>query len=59
MTMMWGYHYNRGKRVGYNITFGNFTLHEVSSADKARIIREIKQSGYTNDQITVEREEIS
>ena len=40
-TMMYGYSYDRGTRVGYNISFGGFILHEVSSKDKARIISEI------------------
>lgn len=57
MTMMWGYHYNEGKRVGYNITFNGFRLSNVASTDKARIIREIKQSGYNRNEIDVERVE--
>jgi hypothetical protein len=56
-TMSWGYHYNQGVRVGYDIRFGRFTLWNVSSKDKSRIIKEIKQSGYSKDEITIERVE--
>jgi len=54
-TYMFGYTYDRGVRVGYNISFGNCMLSFVSSKDKARIIREIKQMGYTKDEIEIER----
>jgi len=53
--MSYGYHYNRGKKVGYDIHFGNFTLFFVSAKDKSRIIKEIKQSGYGKEDITEER----
>jgi hypothetical protein len=62
MTMSWGYHYNEGKRVGYNISFSNnngtFVLHNVAASDKSRIIKEVKQAGYTADEIDVERVEL-
>jgi hypothetical protein len=61
MTMMWGYHYNEGVRVGYDISFennnGRFILHNVSSKDKGRIISEIKQAGYKRSEIDVDRVE--
>lgn len=61
MTYGWGYYFNQGKRVGYDITFSNshgtFVLYNVSSKDKARVIREIIKDGYTRDEITVERKE--
>lgn len=61
MTMSWGYHYNEGKRVGYNISFSNsrgtFVLSNVASTDKCRIIREIKESGYKRNEISVDRVE--
>jgi len=57
MTMMYGYHYNEGKRVGYNITFNGFILHNVASSDKSRIVSEIKQSGYSKDEIEIDRVE--
>ncbi|BFU77281.1 hypothetical protein ALC152_04960 [Arcobacter sp. 15-2] len=57
MTYMWGFSYDRGKRVGYDISFGDFTISFVSSKDKARIIREIKERGYKRSEITVERRE--
>lgn len=61
MTYSWGYEYNIGKRVGYNISFSNkngtFTLCNVSSKDKSRIIKEIKQDGYSKEEITIERVE--
>ncbi len=56
-TMSFGYHYDRGVRVGYDISFGRVRLSFVSSKDKGRIIREIKQSGYTTDEIDIERVE--
>ena len=57
-TMMYGYTYNRGVRVGYNIQFGNIILFEVSSKDKNRIVSEVKKSGYSKDEIDIERVEI-
>lgn len=57
-TMMYGYSYDRGVKVGYNISFGGIILHEVSSKDKARIVREIKQAGYMRDEISIKRVEI-
>ncbi len=57
-TMMYGYTYNRGVRVGYNIQFGNIILFEVSSKDKNRIVSEVKKSGYSKDEIDMERVEI-
>lgn len=56
--MMYGYTYNRGVRVGYNIQFGNIILFEVSSKDKNRIVSEVKKSGYSKDEIDMERVEI-
>lgn len=55
MTMMFGYRYNVGKRIGYNISFNNFILYNVSASDKARIIAEIKRAGYSKNEIFVEK----
>ena len=57
-TMMHGYTYDRGVRVGYNIKFGNIVLFEVSSKDKNRIVLEAKKSGYSTEEISIERVEI-
>lgn len=57
-TMMYGYCYDRGIRVGYNISFGDFVLYEVSSKDKSRIVSEIKKAGYSKNEISIERVEI-
>lgn len=61
MTYAWGFYFNEGKRVGYNISFtnknGTFILWNVSSKDKSRIIKEIKEDGYKKEEITVERVE--
>jgi hypothetical protein len=56
-TMSYGYHYDMGVRVGYNISFGSVRLSNVSSKDKSRIIREIKEAGWKKSDIAVEREE--
>ncbi|KAB7889574.1 hypothetical protein [Poseidonibacter ostreae] len=56
-TMSYGFHYDRGQKVGYDISFGSVRLSFVSSKDKARIIKEIKSSGYSKDEITIERRE--
>jgi len=56
-TMSFGYHYDRGVRVGYDISFGRVRLSFVSSKDKGRIIREIKESGWKRNEIGVERVE--
>ncbi len=56
-TMAWGYHYDEGKKVGYNISFGNIILWNVSSKDKSRIIREIKRdTGLSEDEIEIKRD---
>ncbi len=57
-TMMYGFTYDRGVRVGYNIEFGSIILFEVSSKDKNRIVFEIKKSGYSKNEISVECVEI-
>ncbi len=61
MTYAWGFYFNEGKRVRYDITFSNrngtFVLRNVSSRDKARIVREIIKDGYKREEITVERRE--
>lgn len=54
-TMMFGYHYDRGVRVGYDISFPNGRLSFVSSKDKSRIVAELKQAGWSKDEIEVER----
>jgi len=56
-TMSYGYHYDRGVRVGYNISFGNIFLPFVSSKDKNRIIKEIQKSGYSKNDIEITRVE--
>ena len=61
MTYAWGFYFYEGKRVGYNISFSNkngtFVLYNVSSKDKARVIKEIMADGYKREEITVERRE--
>lgn len=56
-TFAYGFNYDRGKRVGYDISFGSIILFFVSSKDKNRIIREIKKSGYKEEEIKIERVE--
>ncbi len=56
-TMSFGFKYDRGAKVGYNISFGSVLLSFVSSKDKSRIIKEIKESGYKRSEITIERRE--
>jgi hypothetical protein len=56
-TMSFGYHYDLGIRVGYDISFNGVILHNVSSKDKGRIIKEIKESGHLRKDISVERNE--
>lgn len=56
-TMSFGFHYNRGKKVGYDISFGSVLLSFVSSKDKSRIIKEIKEAGYKASEITVTKRE--
>jgi hypothetical protein len=56
-TMSFGYHYDLGVRVGYDISFNRVILHNVSSTDKGRIIKEIKESGVLRKDITIERNE--
>jgi len=56
-TMSFGYHYNRGKKVGYNISFGNIFLPHVSYKDKNRIIKEIQKNGYSRKNIEIIRVE--
>ena len=56
-TMSFGYHYNSGVRVGYDISFKSVILHNVSSADKGRIVREIKEAGVLRKDIIIERNE--
>lgn len=62
MTYAWGFYFNEGKRVGYDISFSNkngtFVLYNVSSKDKARVIREIIKDGYKRDEIKIERREV-
>jgi hypothetical protein len=52
-TMSFGYHYDIGVRVGYDISFRGVILHNVSSKDKSRIIKEIKESGNLRKDIEV------
>jgi mevalonate pyrophosphate decarboxylase len=56
-TFAYGFNYDRGKRVGYDISFGSIILFFVSSKDKNRIIREIKKSGYKEEEIEIKRVE--
>lgn len=57
-TMSFGFHYNRGKKVGYDIKFGSVLLSSfVSSKDKSRIIKEIKEAGYKASEITITKRE--
>jgi hypothetical protein len=57
-TFIYGYHYDRGVRIGYNISFGSIILFEVSAKDKSRIIREAKEAGHKRAEISVERVEV-
>ena len=54
-----GFHYDEGKRVGYNISVKTLILHRVSSKDKSRIIKELKQGGWKKEDISVVREELT
>ena len=56
-TMSFGFHYDMGKRVGYDISFGRVYLSNVSLKDKARIVREAKQAGHISKNIKIERVE--
>lgn len=56
-TMSFGFTYNRGKKSGYDISFGNTLLSFVAAKDKQRIVREIKKNGYTEDEIKIEKRE--
>lgn len=58
-TMSMGYHYDRGKKIGYNISFKSQTLWEVSAKDKPRILREIKRNtNLTKEEIDIDRVKI-
>ena len=59
-----GYYYDRGVRVGYDISakapdaFCPIYLSFVSSKDKARIIKEVMQAtGVSRNEVTVIRDE--
>ena len=58
--MSMGYHYDRGKKIGYDITIpGSVTLWAVSSKDKSRIIKEIMQAhNCKKEDIEIERVKI-
>jgi len=63
-TMSFGYEYNQGIRVGYDISvdnvtsFGGLHLSNVSSKDKGRIIREIlERTGKKREDVCVTRVE--
>jgi len=61
--MSYGFYYDMGKRVGYDISLSSHSgmgiyLSNVSSKDKARIIREIVAKGYKRSDITVQRVEL-
>lgn len=60
MTTSNGYHYKEGVRVGYYISVpnnfgGRMVLSNVASTDKARIVNELKQQGYSKDEIEIEK----
>lgn len=60
-TMMFGYRYKEGVRVGYDIQFpvnglmSSILLTNVSTRDKARIIREIQENGVSRQEIEIQR----
>ena len=54
-TMSFGYTYDRGVRVGYDISVPGIILHQVSSKDKNRIIKELKDAGNKETDILIER----
>lgn len=59
-TMMMGFHYDQGKRIGYTISFpnnlgGKTQLTNVSSKDRARVIREILDLGIGKNEIEILR----
>ncbi len=47
-SMNYGYYYDQGKKVGYDIETESLLLSFVSSKDKARIVRELKADGHTD-----------
>jgi len=52
--MYFGIHYDEGKRSGYNIDVDGFgCLDCVAYKDKKRVLAELKEMGYTDDDITV------
>lgn len=63
-TMSFGYYFDQGVKVGYDISvkninpFGGLRLSNVSRKDKERIIKEIMaNTGRSREEITVERVE--
>lgn len=63
-TYSMGFTYEEGKKVGYDILFpngngsGSTLLPSVSAKDRTRIVREIKDLGHSEEDITVERVEL-
>jgi len=56
-TMTFGYYYDRGVKVGYNISYGGVYLSFVSSKDKSRIVRELaKDNGCKKSEIKIEKD---
>ena len=64
-TMSFGYHFDQGVRVGFDISvknvsdFGGLYLSNVSSKDKGRIVREIiHRTGVKKQEIIIQRVEL-
>lgn len=52
-TMSFGYHYDEGKTVGYNISVKDWiTLWNVAYKDKARIIAQLEANGHEIEDVT-------
>lgn len=55
-TMSHGYHYDMGKKVGYNITVkGSYYFDHVAYKSKSKLISELLSNGHTLDEIEIER----
>jgi len=62
VTYNFGFYYNEGRKVGYDISFpneigGKTLLSNVSYKDKDRIVKDLINMGYTEDDIEVQRVE--
>lgn len=54
-TMLFGYHYEEGKNVGYNVYVKGFVFTNVSYKTKGGLIRQLMNDGYVRSDIKTER----